>query len=124
MTEQHTPLTPEDWIDKGYKKLTSSFKPYAAFGLQKRFDDDIGKCYFITVWVYDNTQYLDRHENRSKWGFQPEIQFTTKDDKTFDVTFHHRNDLKWGVTSIEEVEAFFYNMWEDMDCDYYETWEY
>ena len=37
MTKQYIPLTPEDWIAKGYKQFKSTIKPLADFGLQKRF---------------------------------------------------------------------------------------
>ena len=117
-------LTPEDWIAQGYKKFTSNLKPHIAFGLQKRFDDDEGKRYFITVWVYDNSPFQDRYEGWAKYSFQPDVQFTMEDGTTFDVVCHHTNNVKWGVTSIDDVEAFFYNMWEKLGCQYYEKWEY
>ena len=128
---QHTPLTPEDWIAKGYKKFTSNFKPLAAFGLQKRFDDDNGKRYFITIWVYDHEdEYHKRfmglpqwQQHFSRYGFQPDVQFE-RDNIPFDVTLHFSNSEQWGVTSIEYVEKFYEKMWRDMACDYYETWEY
>ena len=66
---QHTPLVPEDWIAKGYKQFKSTIKPLADFGLQKRFDDENGKRYFITVWVYDNSAYMDSYEGLSMWSF-------------------------------------------------------
>ena len=122
MTEQHTPLTPEDWIAKGYKQFKSTIKPLADFGLQKRFDDENGKRYFITVWVYDNSAYMDRYEGWSMWSFQPDVQFKMEDGTTFDVVYHHTNNTQWGVTSIDDVEAFFYNMWEKLGCQYYEKW--
>ena len=56
--------------------------------------------------------------------FQPDVQFTMEDGTTFDVVYHHTNNIQWGVTSIDDVEAFFYNMWEKLGCQYYETWEY
>ena len=128
---QHTPLVPEDWIAQGYKKFTSNFKPHVAFGLQKRFDDDEGKRYFITVWVYDHEddyhkQFMNLGHWRdkfSRYSYQPDVQFTTQNGDTFDVQFHFRNSGEWGVTSIEQLEAFFHKMWKDMWCDYYEKWE-
>ena len=119
----YSPLTPEDWIAQGYKKFTSNFKPHATFGLQKRFDDEVGKRYFINVWVYDNTTYMDRYEGWSHWSFQPEVQFNTTLENTFDVTLHHKNNEKWGVTPIEQVEEFFNVMWNITKCGYYEKWE-
>ena len=120
----HKTLTPEDWIDQGYKKFTSTLRPLAAYGLQKRFDDEVGKRYFITVWVYDNTAYMDKYEGWSRWSFQPEVQFNNTLENTFDVTLHHKNNEKWGVTPIEQVEEFFNVMWNRMKCEYYEKWEY
>ena len=130
MTNQYTPLTPEDWIAQGYKKFTSDFKSHTAFGLQKRFDDEAGKKYFITVWVYDyeddyHKQFVNLgywRDKFSRYGYQPDVQLTTQDGDTFDVQFHFRNDGEWGVTSIEQLETFFDKMWRDMGCGYYEKW--
>ena len=124
-------LTPEDWEAKGYKRFKSTIKPNVAFGLQKRFDDETGKKYFITVWVYDNEDdYHSQFMNLPQWkdqfsrySFQPDVQFE-RDNTPFDVTLYFRNSEKWEVTSIEYVEKFYEKMWKDMDCDYYEKWEY
>ena len=110
----NTPLTPEDWEAKGYKRFESTFKPNAAFGLQKRFDDEIGKKYFITIWVYDHEDEYHRQfmglpqwkDQFSRYGFQPDVQFTYS-DIPFDISLHFSNSDKWGVTPIEYVERFF-----------------
>ena len=115
-------LTPEDWEAQGYKRFNTTIKPHAAFGLRKRFDDEIGKRYHITVWVYDNTPYMDKYTGHDRWSFQPEVQFN-ENNTTFDVQYFHRNSVQWGVTSIDQVEAFFLKMWKNMDCDYHEKWE-
>lgn len=126
-TLKHYSISPEDWEAKGYKRFSNTHRilgDYCSFGLQKRFDDEVGKRYFITVWVYDNTAYMDKYEGWSRWSFQPEVQFNTTLENTFDVTLHHKNNEKWGVTPVDQVEAFFLKMWKDMDCDYYEKWEH
>jgi len=109
-------------IAKGYKQFKPTIKPLADFGLQKRFDVENGKRYFINVWVYDNSPLQDRYEGWSMWGFQPDVQSTMEDGTIFDVACHHTNNAKWGVTSIEQLEAFYYNMWEKLGCKYYEKW--
>ena len=86
-------LTPEDWEAQGYKRFKSTIKPNVAFGLQKRFDDEIGKKYFITIWVYDyEDDYHKRFMNLSRWkdqfsryGFQPDVQFTCN-EVPFDIS--------------------------------------
>lgn len=50
-----TMLIVQDWINQGYKKFHSTFKEYADYGLQKLIKDEVGKKYFITVWVYENS---------------------------------------------------------------------
>ena len=53
-------MTPDDWIAAGYKRYEVRNKQtnkLADFLLQKRFDDDVGKKYFITVYCYDRTKY-------------------------------------------------------------------
>lgn len=119
----HKTLSPEDWEAQGYKRFNSAIKPHAVFGLRKRFDDDEGKRYYITVWVYDNTPYMGKYTGYDRWSFQPEVQFNAN-NTTFDVQYFHRNSVQWGVTSIEQVEAFFHKMWKDMACDYYEKLEH
>ena len=47
-------LTPEDWIAQGYKKFTSTLRPLAAYGLQKRFDDEVGKRYLYSPLCIDD----------------------------------------------------------------------
>lgn len=123
MTNQYTPLTPEDWVAQGYKKFESNLYLNAEFGLQKCLEDEIGKRYFITVWVYDSNKLSYNVEGASRWAFQPETQFFIN-DTTFDMRLHHSNSEIYGIMSIDEVENFFHNAWTAMDCDYYETWEH
>ena len=50
--------TVQDFINRGYKRFENHAEfNHAAFGLQKRIDDEHGKKYFITVWAYEWTYY-------------------------------------------------------------------
>lgn len=76
----------------------------AAYQLCVR-SSDVGKLYFINVYVYDLTKLgLDRI------SYQAECQFVDENGFTFDVVLHR--DWK----TIEQMEGFFEKMYESMDC--------
>lgn len=83
---------------------------------QKRFDDENGKKYFITIAEYDNRAYQDRHPTIKDFSYAPESQFESN-GATFNVEM-------LSPESAEQMEAFFERMWVDTKCDYYEKkWE-
>ena len=51
-------LTIQNWLDAGYKKYYGGHLNNADFLLQKRFDDEVGKKYFIDIWVYEHSKQL------------------------------------------------------------------
>lgn len=109
-------ITSKDLIEAGYKPFKQkNVKNYTEQGYQKRFGDTKGKRYFITVWEYDNRNYQDRVPNLPDFGYSPESQFECNG-----VTF---NVETIGQNSVEQMEAFFEEMWKSMMCDYYERFE-
>ena len=96
-------------IEMGYKEYTPP--PFVSNNIekcfQKRFDDEIGKRYFITV---------------NKWNtlagniYEYETQFYKKDSRdAVNMTFHS----SWGLSDVEEyLELLF----ETELFDYYEKW--
>lgn len=111
-----TSITQESLLAAGYKRFTqSNLWQFTNVGWQKRFDDAKGKKYFITIAEYDNSQYPDLYELRGRYSFQPETQFEAN-GVTFDVQMH-------SPKSIEEMQAFFENMWYSLGCDYYEIFD-
>lgn len=79
----------------------------AAYQLCVR-SSDVGKLYFINVYVYDLTKLgLDRI------SYQAECQFVDENGFTFDVVLHWK--------TIEQMEGFFEKMYESMDCVPYDN---
>lgn len=113
-------LTTQDWLDAGYKKYYGNHLNNSDFLLQKRFDDEVGKKYFIDVWVYEYSKYEYYNHNPAlpPVGFQPEVQFQRGDKMTLDITFIMNQDST--ITEIEqEVECF----WLFLEKPYYRKWE-
>ena len=80
-TLKHWSITPEDWEAKGYKRFSNTHRilgDYCSFGLQKLVSDEIGKKYYITVKVYDNSDLVERGQNISSWSYSPSLQFISE----------------------------------------------
>ena len=115
----------QEMIDNGYSIFTSHFKE-AIRGFQKRFDDEKGKKYFITIWHYNHAEQLGREDVPSKDSYTADSQFSfDKDSK--DITC---NIEYWGevlpneyreITTLKDIEDFFENFWIKMKPDYYES---
>ena len=86
---------------------------------------DIGKLYFINVYVYDHTKFGDFKDPHSGdyfslgIGYQAECQFVDENGFTFDVILHNCPSVNW--KTIEELEGFFEKMYESMDCVPYDN---
>lgn len=118
-------MEPQEWIDRGYRRWETNkrnFHKLADFGLQKRFDDEVGKKYFITVYVYD-WEYNNLHRGRvgSRWDYSPTIRFGDYEENivTFDVTYHFDVERD----TIEKMEQFFEDLWIFAKKPYYEKWD-
>ena len=105
-------ITKEQLIAAGYKPFKQKgIKEYTESFYQKRFDDDKGKKYFITLSEYDYRTY---HQVPYDFSYEPDVQF-----ETHGVTF---NATMLSPESVEQMEIFFENMWYNLGCDYYEEW--
>ena len=113
-------MKPQDWIDAGYKRFNQvkHVREYADFGLQKRFDDEIGKKYFITVYVYDNSQHKARGYDMQDYSFSPDIQFVLGDGKPT-INLEIGMDK---ITTIVEVEQMVEQFWLMLGSVYYEKY--
>lgn len=100
-----------DWINAGYKLYQhQSYMDikYTDTLLQKAiYKDD--KLYFINVWVYHP------NEVRNEISFFPEVQYNTHMDQgpCFNIQLLHNEE------SIEEIEEFFQNVYNRMNCQPY-----
>lgn len=118
----------QDMIDNGYNIFTSNYKK-ALRGFQKRFDDDKGKKYFITIWHYNHAEQLDRSDIDKKDSYTADTQFRfnkENKDQTCNIEF-------WGdifpneyreITTLKDIENFFENAWTVLGADYYENYLY
>jgi len=110
----------QGWIDSGYEKFSAvrHVKPYAAFGLQKLISDHIGKRYYITVFVYDNTNHKASGrmpETSPDYSFSPDVQFSGEINTTCVELIMHEN------STIKDVEIHFDILWNALGKPYDET---
>lgn len=112
-------LTIQDWLDAGYKRYDQTTHNLSDFLLQKRFDDEVGKKYFINVWVYEhfNKEYYRVNPHMSEVSFSPEVQFRRDEENkpTVDVSL-----ICYENTTIAEIEQEFEKLWEFLGKPYYE----
>jgi hypothetical protein len=100
-------LTLEDFTKAGYARFETSNLTNADFGLQKKFKNEVGVQYFITIIAY---------EYRDHYTFAPDAQFQQKyKGNCINVEFIcNAND------TVNDIEIFYERMWRNMDFDYYE----
>lgn len=105
--------TKDELIAKGYKPFTQhNLKEFTNSFWQKCVRDDRGKKYYITIAEYDNSKFPEIVKIAGAFSYQPEVQFTSH-GITFNVDMLQPE-------SILEMEHFFENMWNSLECDYYE----
>lgn len=103
-------LTPEDFLNAGYRKFQDSFRKYAEFGLQKKVTDKDGVMYFITIYCYN---FENIPQSQRIWSFETDIHFDAKDGYM---------RLSWSVEDIKSTEAKVSNFWKFCGSPYYERW--
>jgi hypothetical protein len=82
---------------------------------QKRFDDDVGKKYFINIHRWDLPPHPYTHE-LTPTSYEFECQLN-KNDKPINLNMFNG----W---SIQEAEEWVEDVWSKCGCDYYEKWWY
>jgi hypothetical protein len=114
-------LIVQDWIDLGYKKFNSTFKEYADYGLQKLIKDEVGKKYFITVWVYENSKKGYFREGMQPTSFSPEVQFRLyKNDEELPTV--NMDFILNSASTIKEIEDMIEWYWLYSGKPYYEVY--
>lgn len=104
-------------IEHDYKKWTPNSRIDAFDYLyQKRFDDELGKKYFVDFQFYDYTKYCKDHgiSVKASTTFNNDNEEPGKLDKTIWLDFD--------FDSIEQAETFVETMWKASDSQYYELW--
>ena len=103
--------------EHGYKKWI----PYRRidvfdYSYQKRFDDDLGKKYFIDFQFYDYTKYYKDH------GISVKASVTFNNDNEEPGKLDKPVWLDFDFNSIEPAETFVEEMWKASNSQYYELW--
>ena len=108
-------LAPEAWMNQGYRKFSQKLK-LADFILQKVVSDEIGKRYYITVYVYDWLKYPTNIHRGKRWGYMADVQFCFEDGSFTNVEYS-------SFTSIEQVEKHFDSLWNFFGKVYSEEYD-
>lgn len=109
-------------LERGYKQyqpIPVLDNEYIVARFQKRFDDDIGKKYFIDVkkWSHDYIPKSRRDELWEHFSYEYECYITMFDEEK-PINFEF--GTSW---TLEEVENFMENFFEKIKPNYYETWD-
>lgn len=109
----------KDFENAGYKKFLQPPETIrsADFGLQKLFSDTTGKKYYVTIYCYDNSQFIGAHPNLTPFGFMPEVQFQSED---FRLSARNITLIINEETSVEYIEQDFEELWDFLGKPYYE----
>lgn len=115
-------MTDQYLLEHGYKQ----YKPIPVLDndsivarFQKRFDDEIGKKYFINVlkWSHDYVPENRRDKYYQPFSYEYEVQ----------VDMHEEEDSLrlhfFAGWTLEKVEKFMEDFFEKMKPNYYETWD-
>ena len=113
-------ISVEDWLKAGYKRYKQQSFNSADYLLQKCIRDNHGKCYYISVRVYEHftKDYFKDYGGIPRVGFSPEVQFQRGSKPTMDVSLIINNE-----TSIAEVEKEFSELWVMLGKPYYDLYE-
>lgn len=118
----------QNMIDSGYKVFKSSFKS-ALRGFQKKFIDDHGIKYFITIWHYNHFEQLERPDvpNRNTYTADTQFRFTKGTvESTCNIEYwgfiEPIKDSKIGLLTLKDIEIFFENAFNKLKPEYYEKW--
>ena len=108
----------EYFLSRGYRRYgKSQFDPECVECLlQKRFDDDKGKKYFITVKKWNWEKYKDKLGNTPLATYEYNTQFYKKDT-------HDAVDVDWHSSwNLEDVEKMAEDLWKTGWFEHYEEW--
>lgn len=107
----------KELVEHGYKKWVSDSHIFNFdYCYQRRFDDKLGKKYFIDFQFYDYMKYYHDHgiSVKASTTFNNDNEEPGKLDKTVWLDFD--------FDSIEQAEAFVETMWKASNSQHYELW--
>lgn len=109
-------ITKQDLIDAGYRLYDAKQFNGAQALYQKCIYDGNNKLYYISIFWFDFKE-LKNHPTGEGW--QPEIQFNRADGTCFNVTM--LTDKK---TTVNDIAAFYSELYDKMGCVPYEISSY
>lgn len=115
-------LTDEYFLNRGYKKYDRSRIDTVSvlYHFQKRFDDEIGKKYFIDINKHSN-EWMSEYDKRRDW-YKPYSY--TYSCQLYEKETHAPINLEFfSDWSIERVESFVERLFQNGELDYYEKWD-
>ena len=111
-------MTDQDFIDLGFREYPPTRFEHEGVEkiFQKRYDDDIGKRYFIDIskWRGGTHPYTGDRFPES-YEYDTQLYSKNKHDAV-DIKFHSSWELK-------DVEDYLKKLFNTGLFDYYETWE-
>jgi len=107
-------ITKEELLEAGYREYPPCriTQQYAQAAYQKCFRDNDAKHYFINFAYYEHSHCGELHK---AWSVDTQFNLASN-DVAFNVVYLCEND-----NTLEEVETFFKNVYERMECRPYET---
>ena len=117
-------ITEEILLQNGYKKFENTWAKNTEpdtyiCSYQKRFDDEVGQKYFITLNLHDYTKlkiYCNHWSVHSNFNIPKSEELC--DEETFNIEY-----FVYYNTTIQMVESFHEKIWNVMGCRHYETWD-
>lgn len=106
-------MTPEQLLAAGYRQFHDQITGLGDFyrtSFQKIIIDEFGIRYFITI---THGVFPTGPDRSAQPFFTPSTQFHRR-NSTFNVTMLHHDE------TVEEVEAFFDELWQTLTLAYYE----
>lgn len=115
-------INKDNLLAANYKSFDSSFEAqrypeYYLESFQKRFDDDRGKKYYITLHALK-----DLKPDRTIFAVDCQFNVPHGDQElTFNAELLLRKNPDYPpLTQIEEMEEFYENLWQRLNCKHYE----
>lgn len=114
-------MTDEYLLERGYKEYEPTLydDDYIVSRFQKRFDDNVGKKYFINAIKWSQ-EFIPECRRDSWWEpfiYEYEVHITMSEEEN-PLNLHFLSS--WTPEGIEEFMEDFFNR---MKPNYYETWE-
>lgn len=102
-----------------YKRYRSNWKDSIGYicSYQKRFDNEIGKKYFVNFDLY-NFEWNEKITISSHAQMYIPKENANKDEIIFTIELFINDN-----STIEDAEQFYEDMWQSMKCRHYEKWD-